>query len=360
MSLIDRIKAAGNALTRPDSKSLVSYNGKKAIEAVWNPSTVGFGPGEPILPAAPNEAPRRNDYQVSRNTNWQPRSEESRAVTYDQMRSLSRLHGVLRTVIEKRKDEIKGLEWEITVKPEYQGQDFKDEIKVATKFWKKPDLETPFDQWLNPTLEDLYVCDAPALFKERDRLGRFRALQIIDGTTFKVLVDDAGRIPHAPQLAYEQIIKGQPRTGYIKPIPGPNPYMFDNEKPRLFTSGDVETHTNFEELYYRPYNIASDGVYGYSHVESIIMTVNVSLRRDVSFLEWFRSGNIPAALASVPETWNPDQITQFQQMFDTYLAGDTAARAGLHFVPAGINSISMINSLTFDSVFDQWLARIIT
>lgn len=332
---------------------------KSASDAFWRPSNVGFGPGEPLRPAAPKEAPRRNDYMVSRNTMWTPRAEEGRAVTYSQMRAVARLHGVLRTVIEKRKDEIKGLEWDISVKPEYaNGTDYKDEINRVRKFWEKPDLETPFDQWLNAVLEDLYVIDAPTLFKERDRLGRFRSLQIIDGATIKVLVNDSGRIPKAPELAFEQIIKGQPRTGYVKPIPGINPYLLTGE-PRLVASMDVETFTNFNELYYRPYNIASDGVYGFSHVESIIMTVNMALRRDTSLLKWFTDGNIPAALASVPENWTADQIDQFQTMFDTYLAGDLGKRSGLHFIPSGMNTLQGLQQLTFDSIFDQWLARII-
>ena len=330
---------------------------KAASDAFWKPSTVGWGPGEPILPAAAQEPPRREDYQVGRNIIWSPRAEESRAVTYGQMRSISRVYGVLRTVIEKRKDEIKGLEWDISLRPEYVGQvnDPTAEIRKVRRFFEKPDLETPFDQWLNIILEDLYVIDAPTLYKERDRLGRFRSLQNIDGSTFKLLVDDSGRVPDPPQLAYEQIIKGMPRTGYIKPIAGINPYLTSD--PVLYTSELRESFTNLEELYYRPYNLASDGVYGYSHVESIIMTVNIALRRDTSFLEWFRTGNVPQGLILAPKEWTAEQITQFQAMFDTLLSGDTAARAKMHMVPG--EGVTMINQLQFDAIFDQWLARII-
>ena len=219
-----------------------------------------------------------------------------------------------------------------------------------------PFSETPFDQWLNVILEDLYVIDAPTLYKERDRLGRFRALQTIDGSTFKVLVNDAGRVPNPPELAYEQIIKGQPRTGYIKPITGVNPYQTGD--PELSVSMGREVYTNYEELYYRPYNLSSDGVYGYSHVESIIMTVNVALRRDTSFLEWFKSGNVPAGFIPVPDTWSPEQITEFTNGFNLALAGDLAARSQLVAFP-GVGTVQTLSPLTFDAVFDQWLARII-
>ncbi|HSW57387.1 MAG TPA: hypothetical protein VLH15_03215 [Dehalococcoidales bacterium] len=310
-----------------------------------------------MRPAAPTEPPRREDYNVSRNTNWAPRSEESRNVTYNQMRTLSRIDGVLRTIIEKRKDEIKGLEWDITVKPEFNnGSDFTSDIAAAHKFWDKPDLEYTFDQWLGMLLEDIFVIDAPTLFKERDRLGRFRSLQIIDGATIKVLVNDAGRVPSPPQLAYEQIIKGMPRTGYIRPITGVNPYIVS--RPELITENTTEVYTNFNEMYYRPYNLASDGVYGFSHVESIIMAINIMLRRTHSFLEFFRSGNIPQALIPAPESWTPDNIESFQEKFDLYLKGNLDARSGAIFIPGGAGNPSQLQQLTFDALFDEWLARI--
>ena len=332
-------------------------NIKSIAQAIWKPTDVGFGPGEPLRPVSSGEPPRREDYLVSRNSLISPRQEESRSVTYDQMRSLARLHGVLRTVIEKRKDEIKGLEWDITLRSEYEGEDYSSEIREAKKFWNKPDLDVPFDQWLNPLMEDLFVIDAATLYAERDRIGRFRCLQTVDGSTFKVLVDDSGRVPKPPQLAYEQIIKGQPRTGFIRPIAGINPYV--GQEPGLYLDLQQEQYTNFEELYYRPYNVSSDGVYGFSHVESIIMTVNVALRRDVSFLEWFRSGNIPQALVTAPENWTPEQITQFMTMFDTYMKGDIANRSGIYMMPGGTGGVTTLSQLTFDTLFDQWLARII-
>ena len=359
MSILSRFQDAGRALIRPETKPLISYRGTKAVEsATWKPSDVSFGPGEPIRPTTPQETPRREQYAVARNIMWTPRSEEPRFVTYPQMRSLSRLSGVLRTVIEKRKDEIKGLDYEISMRPGFENAvaDPAQEVADVTKFFDKPDLETPFDQWENALLEDIYVVDAPALYKERDRLGRFRSLQTIDGTTFKVLVNDAGRVPLPPELAYEQIIYGLPHTGYVKPMKGSNPYVTPQRILTTHLGRDV--FTNYEELYYRPYNLSSDGVYGYSHVESIIMTVEISLRRDVSMKEWFKSGNVPAGFMPVPETWSPDQVISFQNDFNAALAGDLAARSQLVAFP-GVGTVQLIQPLTFDSIFDQWLARII-
>lgn len=315
---------------------------------LWLPSSVGFGPGEPLRPAAPGERPRANDYAVSRNIQVAPRAAESRAVTYDQMRALARTYGILRTVIEQRKDELKGLDWQIAVKKEYANQGYEDEARKTQRFFDKPDLENTFDQWLGMLAEDIFVVDTPALYKERDRIGRFRCLRVMDGTKILVLTDDTGRVPNPPQMAYEQIIKGMPRTSYCKPCRDER-YLPDE-------------HNNLYELYYRPYNTASDGVYGFSHVESIIMTINIALRRDASFMEWFRSGNVPQGIVQFTEStmanMTPEQLKQWQEMLDTLLSGDLAQRSKIHVLP-GVGGVEMLQQLQFDGLFDEWLARVV-
>ena len=309
---------------------------------LWLPSQVGFGPGEPLRPAAPNERPRITDYPVSRNSQVIPRMAESRVVTYEQMRALARTYGILRTVIEQRKDELKGLDWQITVKKEFANQGYESEAKKTQKLFEKPDLDNTFDQWLGMLAEDTFVVDAPALYKERDRIGRFRCWRVIDGTNILVLTDDTGRIPDPPYMAYEQIIKGMPRTSYIKPT--------------------SEDNRGYYELYYRPYNTASDGVYGFSHVESIIMTTNIALRRDVSFLEWFRSGNVPQGIVQLTESMQsnmtPAQLKEWQDMLDLLLSGDLAQRSKMHLIP-GVGGVEMLQQMTFDGIFDEWLARVV-
>jgi hypothetical protein len=319
---------------------------KQEPPALWLPSTVGFSPGEPLRPSAPGEQPRAFDYPVSRNIQIVPRSAESRPVTYEQMRALSRTYGILRTVIEQRKDEIKGLDWQIAVRKEYANQGY--DVKAEQTFWERPDLEHTFDSWIGMLAEDHFVCDAPAIYKERDRAGRFRALQITDGTKILVLTDDMGHVPNAPQMGYEQVIKGMPRTGYCRPRPDPI-YVPDDDN-------------NLYELYYRPYNLASDGVYGFSKVESIIMIINIALRRDTSFLEWFRSGNVPAGIVQLTEEMQkglqPEGYIELQKVIETLLSGDLKARSQMHILP-GVGGVQMLQQMTFDGIFDEWLARVV-
>lgn len=325
-SIIERLRAAGKAFGDP-AKTGLSTGVQGSNQ--WTPSQVSMGPGEPIQPTSQSEPIRREDYQIGRNYIYAPRAAEHRSVTYDQMRSLADISGVLRTVIEKRKDEVRGLDWKVGVKPEYSQDLFKEEVRLAQKFWERPDRDSYFDQWVGSLMQDLLVIDAPTIFNNRDRKGRLISLEVIDGATINVLSNDKGRVPDPPDMAYQQIIKGTVRTAWTK-----------------------------DDILYKPYNMSSDSLYGFSHVESIIMTVNIALRRDTSFLEWFKSGNIPQGLIQAPLDWTPDQINSFQKMFNTLLAGDLAERSKIHMVP-GAGAPTMLNQLQFDAVFDEWLARII-
>ena len=312
-------------------RALVAYNNVKAVEsAPWTPSNVGFGPGEPLRPAAPTEPIRREDFMVGRNVLFTPRAAEGRAITYQQMRNLADSHGILRTIIEKRKDELKGLEWDITPTDENQGDDLTDACKAMRDIWLFPDKETSFDQWLGILAEDLFVCDTPCIYINRSKKRDILSLDTIDGSTIWMLVNDAGRVPDPPEPAYEQNVKNFPRTWWTK-----------------------------EELIYRPYNLRSQGLYGFSHVESIILTVNIALRRDVQFLSWFTDSNLPAALVQAPESWTPEQIAEWQTEFDNLLQGNIQSRSRLHLVPGGAGQPTIFQPLTFDARFDEWLARVI-
>ena len=89
-------------------------------------------------------------------------------------------------------------------------------------------------------LEEVFVTDTLCIYPEMDRRGRLHALRIIDGTTIKPLIDELGRIPGPPTPAYEQVIKGTPRTWYAR-----------------------------DELIYRPKNRRVNTPYGFSAIEWI-------------------------------------------------------------------------------------------
>lgn len=311
---------------------------------LWLPSTVGFSPGRPIRPMAPEETPRRYQYLAGRNMLINPNNQDNHVVTYKQMRQMANVYGILRTVIEQRKDEMKGLDWQIAVREDFADQDLEWERKKAQRFFERPDGEHTFDQWLGMLLEDLFVTDTACLYKERTMRGKFASLQVMDGTTILCLVDDSGRIPTPPQMAYQQVIFGMPRTSYMKPV-----------------RNDI---TNAYELYYRPYNTVSSSVYGFSHVESIIFTINIALRKDVMSLNHFTEGNIPRGIIQLTDealkTWTePNQILELQEHIDTMLAGNDPNRSRMVVMP-GLNGVQLLdNQVQFDGQFEEWLARVV-
>src|SRR5262249_4001998 len=160
----------------------------------------------------------------------------------------------------------------------------------VTTFWERPDGEQPFATWLRESLEDVLVIDAPAFEIRRQRDGQIIGLDVIDGATIKVLIDDTGRTPRVRgpgaigvPPAYQQVIHGRPW--------------------RLLTT---------DELLYAPRNLRPNHVYGCSPVQQILTTVNIGLRRQQMQLMYFTESNIPAGLLTAPDGWSSQQIKQHQ------------------------------------------------
>jgi hypothetical protein len=98
--------------------------------------------------------------------------------------------------------------------------------------------------------------------------------------------------------------------------------------------------------------------YGFGPVEQIIMTVNIALRRQAMQLQHFTEGNVPPGLLNAPDGWNVEQIRQFQEWFDSVLAGNTGARTRLVWGPGGAK-YQPFKEAPYKDEFDEWLARIV-
>lgn len=286
-----------------------------------------FGPGAPRAPQAPDDVTGRQfDFPVGWNTRQNPRVDEE-GVTFAELRALADNYDLLRLVIETRKDQLEALSW--SVKPKKEAGASEDQCKAIEAFLQSPDREHTWAGWLRMVVEDLLVLDAPAIYPRPTLGGQLYALEPIDGATIKRLLDQRGRTPLPPEPAYQQVLKGLPAIDYTR-----------------------------DELIYAPRNPRTNKVYGYGPVEQIIVTVNLALRRQTHMLEYYASGSVPDALASVPKEWNPQQIKDFQEYWDLLLSGDSAARRKLRFIPDGVN-YRETKQPPLKDMFDEWLARVV-
>ena len=286
-----------------------------------------FGPLEPVAPAAPQSvAGRQYDYPTGFNIQQRPRMQEK--VSFEQLRALADNLDILRIVIETRKDLVCGLKFNIVPK---EGKDKEPDsrCKEIEGFLVMPDKESTWNDWLRMILEDLFVLDAPCVYPRKTKGGQLYSLEAVDGATITRKIDQGGRTPIPPAVAYQQVLKGMAAVDYTR-----------------------------DELIYKPRNKRTNKIYGYGPVEQILMTINIAIRRQLSQLQFYTEGTTPDSIYSVPAEWNPDQIKEFKEYWNDTLEGNTAERRKAQFIPGGVSAINTKEGLLKDE-FDEWIARIV-
>jgi len=308
-----------------------------------------FGPLNPLSPIAPPDiAGRRFDFPPGYNLVTRPRAYEP--VGFAELRGFADAYDLIRLVIETRKDQMERQRWRIrrrdsrpigwARKTAAIDAGMSARIAALEGFFQKPDGVTRWKTWLRSLLEDMFVIDAATLYCQRTRSGQLFALQQLDGSTVKRVIDDWGRTPQPYRddsgavvfpPAYQQVLKGLPAVNY-----------------------------SAHDIIYRPRNVRAHRVYGYSPVQQVLMTVNIALRRQLWQLDYYSEGSIPDALIGVPQGWTPDQIKQFQDYWDTEFTGDLARRRKAKFVPGDTAvKVHQTKEPEQKNDFDEWLARII-
>ena len=200
-----------------------------------------FGPFSPILPvpvdAAPPGAelplPRRFDYPVGFNLPSEPGQDGFKLASFATLQSIASVYSVARTCIQRRKDEIAGLDWDIVPTHEaskaYQGdhsamRDFGERRAKAVKFFKRPDPNYfGFDGYLKALLDQVFAIDALSqLLRPKRAKGLGRGLcgsdldcfELVDGATIRPLLDLHGGVPRPPAPAWQQYLKSVPRSDF--------------------------------------------------------------------------------------------------------------------------------------------------
>lgn len=293
----------------------------------------------PVPPKAAVNAdgtpPRAQVMDMSANLRTAPRQGSTIQLTaFDVLRALSDFD-LCRICIEDVKGQVLGMDWEVGVKQEFKEQQdsLQPKVEEARAWVMMPDplAGLDFKSWLSPVLEEVLVTDALSLYPRYDRAGRPIGLEQADGATILPLVDERGR-PNLDGPAYHQVI-----------------------------SGRAETAFTIDELWYLPRHRRVNQPYGRSPVENVLTTVNVAIRAHQSDLSYYTHGTLPDALWATPKEWTPQQVSDFQKLFDQMLEGNLERRAGrLHMVPGGDGAgLHSIKDRKWAYEYLEWLARVI-
>src|SRR5258708_10306374 len=162
------------------------------------------------------------------------------AISFAQLRGLADGYDLLRTVIETRKDQVERLRWSIRrsdlsdATPRNRDDD--PRIAAIEAFLRMPDRVHFWSTWLRQLLEDLFVADAPTLYLRRNRGGQLHALEIVDGTTIKRLIDAHRRTPQPPDPPYPPVLHRRPAADFttrelIYPPRNPRPHKLYGSSP---------------------------------------------------------------------------------------------------------------------------------
>jgi hypothetical protein len=217
--------------------------------------------------------------------------------------------GVLAPVIEARKDQLLRIPWEFQVRGKPDQDD--PRIEELNDFFQSPDHVHDFQTWLRMLLHDMFTIDAPSIYCWKKRNGKPHRLDVLDGATLQILVDDAGRIPDPPNPAFAQIIKGLPMVEFTR-----------------------------DEILYAPRNpLPYAPIYGFSPVQQIALRMVSMIRKELYVFDQWTEGNVPDLIMGAPETYTPGQIADLQSLFDTLLSGNLANRTRMRVIPGGVKPL---------------------
>lgn len=254
------------------------------------------------------------------------------SLSWDALRNFSVHYPVARACIDYLKTKILKLEWEIMPENEEQEYDPNSGRILATKeFFKHPTGErSSYRNFLDAVVEDYLVLGVWAAERMTTRGGQFLGkFNLVDAATIRVIVDEYGRLPEPPEIAYVQYIRG--------------------EKTAEMTQDDL--------LYVNRGN-RTNTVYGLSPIESIIIQVETALKSSIYNLKWYDDGNVPEGFGELPEDWPAKQIREFQTYFDAMIAGNPKYQRRIKMVPKGFNytATKKPSDLAFKEL-ENWLLQ---
>jgi len=304
-----------------------------------------FGPGIPLRPSPINQKnprtgraePRLFELPISTNINVN-------TAPFVPWRILSDAADMplFRKCIERRKS-VCGLGFTVTVDPEAVAREAavagqaKDDVESAMRkkymgeiarisdWLETPDRKNGYDweQWTSQLMENRLVYDATVVYPKRTYGGDVFALEVLDGSTVKPLLDEEGGRPVPPFPFAQQVLWGFPRGEYVADT-------VDVDGKTMVPGG----MTTDQLLYERK------TPYGMSATEIALLDGILWMRRMGWLLAEYTEGVSGAMLETdVTVSWTMDQWKDYAAGLNDMLSGDTAERLKYHLFPPGVKAV---------------------
>jgi SPP1 gp7 family putative phage head morphogenesis protein len=334
-----------------------------------------FGPFSPILPVPIDEPPpdaerpeaRRFDYRVGWNLPvGQPGAEGLKLASFETLQRLADVYSIARACIEYRKNQVRGIEWDIIPTPEaqkdYKGSpakmaDFGKRRAKAVQFFKRPDRDYgSYALWLSALLEEVLVYDALSILIRPVRgKGRGKGLlgsdldsfMLVHGPTIRPLLDLHGGTPRPPAPAYQQYLHGVPRSDYLTMIT-------QADLDELGMRDSWAAQFKGDQLMYVPMVPRAWTPYGFSPVERALIPIMTGLQKQGFQYDWFSESTVPAAYIIPGDTaMTPNQLRELQDALNA-IAGDPAWKQKIIVLPPG-SHVEPQKPINAADELDQWL-----
>ncbi len=307
-----------------------------------------LAPLEPVLPTNSNDpivTPRQFPYPTGVNTNITPRREyghsqgQTSLTPFEQLRNLAALYDIAAICVASLIEEFQRKRWAIVAKDSRRQKELQPACDQVTAFWRQPDRLNDYASWLSMVLYEVLTIDALSLYKRQNRGGALHALELVDGSTIKPLLDERGRT-----VAYQQIIYGRPEAQFTRP-------SADEPDEQLPIYAPTE-------LMYKPRWTRASTPYGFPPTEWIVLRINQALRKQTHDLAYFTDGNMPDMLASAPEgMMTPEQVQAFEEYFNAVLEGSDQARRKMKFLPFKAD-VKEIRPFSYETTLDYFMMQI--
>lgn len=309
-----------------------------------------FAPGTPLNPSPINRRnprtgraePRLFELPISTNLNVN-------TAPFVPWRTLSDAADMplFRKCIERRKS-VAGLGYTVTVDPEAVAREAaaagqaKDDVEAAMRkkymseiarisdWLEYPDRKNGYDwqQWAGQLMENRLVYDATVIYPKRTFGGDAFAFEVIDGSTFKPLLDEEGGRPLPPAPFAQQILYGFPRGEFVADT-------VDVDGKTMVPGGMTTDQLLYERTIIRPKT-----PYGMSATEIALLDGILWMRRMDWLLKEYTHG-VTGSILETSETisWDVPQWEDWVVALNDKLSGDSAKRMEWSLLPPGTKAV---------------------